>query len=160
MLMAIEEWENPRNVTELRGFLGFTNYYAIYLPGYAELAARLQEKLKVPRGLGKKGSRYPITWDADDQKAFEDIKSLLCERLVLQRMNPDKPFVIRADASRYAVGATLEQLTEGNEIPTTQDILERKTAPVGFMSRKLAKSQRNWTPRKQETYAIILALKK
>jgi hypothetical protein len=40
--MAIEKWEAPRNVTELRGFLGFTNYYAIYLPAYANLAARLQ----------------------------------------------------------------------------------------------------------------------
>ena len=55
-LMAIEKWEAPRTITELRGFLGFTNYYAIYLPGYATLAARLQEKLKVPKGAGKKGS--------------------------------------------------------------------------------------------------------
>ena len=53
--MAIEKWQTPRNVTELRGFLGFTNYYAVYLPGYAEWAARLQEKLKVPKGAGQKG---------------------------------------------------------------------------------------------------------
>jgi hypothetical protein len=75
-------------------------------------------------------------------------------------MNPDKPFVIRADASRYAVGAVLEQLAEGNGVPTKEDILGRKTVPVGFMSKKLTKTQRNWTPREQETYAIILALKK
>jgi len=150
-LMAIEKWEAPRNVTELRGFLGFTNYYAIYLPGYANLAARLQEKLQVPRGLGKKGSRYPISWEKEDQETFEAIKRLLCERLVLQRMNPDKPFVIRADASRYAVGAVLEQLAEGNGVPTKEDILGRKTVPVGFMSKKLTKTQRNWTPREQET---------
>ena len=91
-LMAIEKWEAPRNVTQLRGFLGFTNYYAIYLPGYATLAARLQEKLKVPKGAGKKGSRLPITWEQEDQEAFEAIKRLLCERLALQRMDPDKPF--------------------------------------------------------------------
>ena len=53
--MAIEKWQTPRNVTELRGFLGFTNYYAVYLPGYAEWAARLQEKLKVPKGARQKG---------------------------------------------------------------------------------------------------------
>ena len=159
-LMALEKWEAPRNVTELRSFLGFSNYYSIYLPGYAELAARLQEKLKVPRGLAKKGSHHPVTWDEEDQAAFEEIKRLLCERLTLQRMNPDKPFVIRADASRYAVGAVLEQMAEKEGIPTKEDILERRTAPVGFMSKKLTKCQRNWTPREQETYAIILALKK
>jgi hypothetical protein len=32
--------------------------------------------------------------------------------LVLQRVNPDKPFVLRTDASRYSVGATLEQLVD------------------------------------------------
>ena len=53
-LRAIEKWEAPRNITELRGFLGFTNYYSMYIPGYANLVARLQEKLKVPRGDGKK----------------------------------------------------------------------------------------------------------
>ena len=70
-------------------------------------------------------------------------------------MNPEKPFVIRADASRYAV---LEQMAENEGIPTKEDILERRTAPVGFMSKKLTKCQRNWTPREKETYAIILAL--
>ena len=45
----------------------------------------------------------------DDQKAFEEIKMVLCSKLILQRVNPDKPFVLRVDASRYAVGATLEQ---------------------------------------------------
>ena len=127
-LMAIQKWEAPRNVTELRGFLGFTNYYAIYLPEYATLAARLQEKLKVPRGAGKNGSRLPITWEQEDHEAVEAIKRLLCESLALQRMDPDKPFVIRADASRYAVGAVLEQLAEGRGIPTKEDVLERRTA--------------------------------
>jgi hypothetical protein len=66
---------------------------------------------------------------------------------VLQRVNPDKPFVLRVDASRYAVGATLEQLIDGDRNPTPQDVLEGKTVPVAFMSRKLTKGQRNWVPR-------------
>ena len=32
--------------------------------------------------------------------------------------------------------------------------------PVGFFSRKLAGSQKNWTPREKETYAIVSALRK
>ena len=161
-LRAIEKWEAPRNITELRGFLGFTNYYSMYIPGYANLVARLQEKLKVPRGDGKKGSRKPISWDAEDQHVFEALKQKLCEQLTLQRMNPDRPFILRTDASRYAVGAVLEQLEEskGTQPPTIEDVLQGRTVPVGFMSRKLTGGQRNWTPREQETFAIILALKK
>ena len=64
------------------------------------------------------------------------------------------------DASGYAVGATLGQLKEGDHRPTTQDVMEKKTIPVAFMSRKLTEGQRRWTPRELETYAIILALQK
>ena len=122
--------------------------------------APLQDKLKVPREEGKKGSKKKITWTAEDVEAFQKIKKKLVSGLLLQRVNPDKPFVLRVDASRYAVGATLEQLLDEDRAPTIDDVRQRKTVPVAFMSRKLASNQRNWVPREQETYAIIIALKK
>ena len=45
-LIHIQKWEIPHTVTALRGFLGLTNYYAEYVPGYVEAAAPLMEKLK------------------------------------------------------------------------------------------------------------------
>ena len=36
-LSAISNWERPKNITELRAFLGFTNYYSSYIPQYSEL---------------------------------------------------------------------------------------------------------------------------
>jgi hypothetical protein len=54
--------------------LGFTNYYTIYIKDYANIVGRLQEKLKVPRDIGKKGSRARISWDEEEQKAFDEIK--------------------------------------------------------------------------------------
>jgi len=59
-LMAVEKWPPPKNVTEMRSFLGFANYYASYIQDYARMAAPLMEKLKVGRTLGKKGSKHPI----------------------------------------------------------------------------------------------------
>ena len=58
------------------------------------------------------------------------------------------------------MGATLEQLIDEDRKPTAEDVMNKKTVPVAFMSRKLTKTQRNWVPREQETYAIILALQK
>ena len=84
--------------------MGFTNYYSSYIQGYADIVACLQEKLKVPRDEGKKGSKKKIPWGDKDQEAFQEIKKRLCSNLVLQRVNPDKPFVLRVDASGYAVG--------------------------------------------------------
>ena len=124
------------------------------------MVARLQEKLKVPHTAGKKGSRVKITWEEEDEEAFQEIKRRLCSYLVLQRVNPDKPFVLRVDASGYAVGATLERLVDEFRKPTLEDVQAGKTVPVAFMSRKLITGQRKWVPREQETYAIILALLK
>ena len=56
-LCAIEKWEVPKTISELRAYLGFTNYYTIYIKDYANIVGRLQEKLKVPRHLGKKAVR-------------------------------------------------------------------------------------------------------
>jgi hypothetical protein len=159
-LMAIEKWELPNTISELRAFLGFTNYYNTYIHLYAEVAAPLQDKLKVPREVGKKGSKVRVEFTPSDIQAFEELKKRLVSGLALQRVNPDKPFVLRVDASGYAVGATLEQLKEGDHQPTTEDVLQKKTVPVAFMSRKLTEGQRKWTPRELETYAIILALQK
>ena len=159
-LRAIEKWEVPQTITGLRAFLGFTNYYSTYIKGYSSLVARLQEKLKVPRAEGKKGSKKAISWDSEDLAAFEELKKRMCSELILQRVNPDKPFILRTDASGYAIGASLEQLKEGNERPSVEDVREGKTVPVAFMSRKLTDGQRKWVPREIETYAIICALQK
>ena len=58
------------------------------------------------------------------------------------------------------MGATLEQLLDEDRAPTVEDVRNKKTAPVAFLSHKLTPCQRNWVPREQETYAIILALEK
>ena len=159
-LSAIERWEVPKTISELRAFLGFTNYYSSYVEGYASVVACLQDKLKVSKEEGKMGSKKKILWTPTDQGAFNEIKRRLCSKLVLQRVDPDRPFVLRVDASGYAVGGVLEQLVDEARRPTPEDVLQKKTVPVAFMSRKLTQCQRNWVPREQETYAIILALQK
>ena len=74
-LMAVEKWEPPNTVSSLRSSLGFVNYYAVYVHKFAESVALLQENLKLPRELGKKGSKVRITWTEADQKAFDEIKA-------------------------------------------------------------------------------------
>jgi len=53
-LLPIQNWELPTVVTALRGFLGLTNHYSKYIPKNAELAAPMQELLKLPHSEGKK----------------------------------------------------------------------------------------------------------
>ena len=152
-LLALQKWELPRTVTQLRGFLGLANYYSSYVPQYAKYTGPLKGKLHFNREDGKKGSTKPIVWSPEDIKAFEGLKQVLAQQLELFRVNPDQPFVMKCDASDKAIGAVLEQereLESGN----------RALVPVAFFSRKLAKSQMNCTPREKKTYAIVSALRK
>ena len=97
----------------------------------------------MPRDIGKKGSTAVIGWDEADLDAFEAIKKVLCDSLILKQVNPDIPFVLRVDASKYAVEAALEQLLNEERCPTKEDVLNRTTVPVAFMSRKLTGYLRN-----------------
>ena len=38
-IRAIREWPEPRNVTELRGFIGICTYYRKFVKGFSQLAA-------------------------------------------------------------------------------------------------------------------------
>ena len=61
----------------------------------------------------------------------------------------DELFDICTDTSRYAIGATMEQVDD-----------EGHHHPLAFWSRNLTTRQRNWTPREQEAYAILCALRR
>ena len=110
-LLPIQQWQLPKTITELGGFLGLCNYFSEYVEHYAEFAGPLSEKLKVGRDDGKKGSKKPVTWTPADIQAFEALKHKLAQELELFQLDPDRPFVMRCDASDFAIGAVLEQVT-------------------------------------------------
>ena len=146
--MAVQKWEIPKTVTQLRGFLGLTNYYSAYVKDYAHMAGPLTSKLQLNREDGKKGSQKALKWNSEEVLAFNSLKRALVDNLELCQVQPDKPFIMKVDASRYACGAVLEQERDG------------EVHPVAFFSRKFTQGQQKWTPREQETYALVSALRK
>ena len=46
-LAALNHWERPTTISELRSFMGFCNYYSGYLRMYAELSGTLHKVLQV-----------------------------------------------------------------------------------------------------------------
>jgi hypothetical protein len=160
-LSAVQHWQLPPTVSSLRAFLGVCNYYAGYVRLYAELAAPLQEKLKLPRELTKAGSKHPVVWTEQEKEAFDKLKKALVADLELYHIDPAKPFVLRTDASDYAIGAVLEQFPKIDGVPRVEDLRPGASVPVAFMSRKLTEGQRlRWDVRDKETYAVVAALDK
>ncbi|CAI5483057.1 unnamed protein product [Closterium sp. Yama58-4] len=97
---AVKKWKVPENVKELQQFLGFANYYNRFMPQYAKIAAPLTDLLK---------KDTPFKWGAPHQQAMEQLQTALTTAPVLILPDPDKDYVVEADASDQAVGAVLMQ---------------------------------------------------
>ena len=149
-LAAILHWEKPQTISELRSFMGFCNYCSGCVRMYADLSGPLHKMLQVGKFDGRKRSKKKLTWTTEAEEAFDKLKGRLLGQLGLFLVDPNKGFVLRTDASDYAVGAVLEQVRcDGTHVP------------VAFWSRVLAEGQRRmWTAREKESYAIVCALRK
>ena len=130
-LLAVQKWKRPDTISALRGFLGCCNFYHTFVKDYAKYAVPLTELLKVGREAGRAGSKVRVQWSYECDEAFVQLKAALCEVATLHVPKFDSPFYIRTDASKYVVGAVLEQ----------QDSETGAHYPLAFWSRKLSPRQ-------------------
>ena len=79
---------------------------------------------------------------------LQKLKDELCSGRILHTPDYITGFVIQKDASDFAVGACLLQMSNGRE------------CPIMFASSKLTTAMVKWSIVEREAYAIIFALKK
>ncbi|GAQ92482.1 hypothetical protein KFL_010250020 [Klebsormidium nitens] len=104
---AIVRMVPPRDISELRAFLGTCGYYRRYVLNYARIAAPLNRLLQ---------NGVVWNWVTDEQKAFELLKLKLTEAPVLRRPDFTRPFELHTDWSATGLGAVLAQRDkEGKE---------------------------------------------
>ena len=90
----------PTNITELRSFLGMTQYMAKYIPAYATITSPLRELLK---------KYVSWIWSAAHQAAFDKLKEMLTSSHVMAYFDPAKETSILVDASPFGLGPILVQ---------------------------------------------------
>ena len=137
-LDAIVKAPEPKDLTQLRSYLGMLNFYRKFLVHAASVLEPLNRLLRKEESW---------KWDVEQSKAFQDSKSLLLDACLIH-FNPDLPIVVSADSSKYGIGAVLCQKKDGAELP------------VVFASRSLNRAEVNYTMTEKEALALIFALKK
>jgi len=143
-LSTVNEMKPPENKKQVRQILGFFSFFRDYIPNFAAIAKPLTD-------LTRKRVPNCIPWGEDHERAFQTLKSQLCEATTkgLKVVDFKRPFTLHVDASEYSVGAVLTQTDKNG-----------KEQPVAFASSKLNETQRAWSVIEKETFAAIWALKK
>ena len=139
-VQAIAQAPQPKNVSDLKAFLGLVNYYGKFLPNFATTLAPLHKLLT-------KGACYD--WSQSQQDAFDTVKSQLASSKVLVHYDSDIDLVLSCDASPYGVGAVLSHRCSADS--------ER---PIAYASRTMAPAEKRYSHMDKEALAIIFGLKR
>lgn len=139
-ISSIINWPLPKNIKQVRGFLGLAGWYRRFIANFSTIVCPITELLS-----GKR----KFSWTSEAQASFDNIKDLLTTAPVLTNPNFNNKFYLHCDASDVGIGAVLVQLDdEGNE------------KPIAYMSKKLNSAQRNYSVTERECLAAIEAVKK
>ncbi|KII72029.1 Retrovirus-related Pol polyprotein from transposon opus [Thelohanellus kitauei] len=130
----------PRNIHELRVFLGGIQFYNKFVPNLASIAAPLYE-------LTRREAFF--RWSVRQKEAFEKLLAILSSDKVLVHFDLKVPIGIACDASTEGVGAVLfHRFPDGSERPIT------------YASKILNSTQQKYSQIQKEAFSIIFALVK
>jgi hypothetical protein len=133
-VQAVIDWPIPKNLKQLRGFLGLTGYYRRFIKSYATIAAPLTDLLK----------KDSFQWSDVAAEAFHHLKHAITSAPVLVLPDFSKPFILETDASGIGIGAVLSQAGH----------------PIAYFSKKLGPTSQKQSAYLREFRAITEALAK
>ena len=144
-LDCIQHMPAPKNVKEIKQFLGLTGYCRKFVPRFADISRPLTT-------LTKKDKKFE--WTPACQKSFNLLKETLCSEPILKYADTSMPFTLYTDASKFSWAGLLTQSQVIDGKSTTTD------HPVAFDSGLFRGSQLNWAALMKEAFAIYTSVKK
>ena len=135
---GVLSWPEPRNVKDVRKFLGLANYYRRFIKDFTQVARPMNM-------LMRKDIKWK--WRREQQKTFNELKRIFTTRLVLAAPDLDKEFRVEADALNY----------------TTREVLLIKCSdemwrPVAFIFKSLSDTEKNYEIHNKEMLAVVRCL--
>lgn len=134
----IKDFPTPISNKDIQSFLGLVGYYRRFIPDFTKFSQCLTKLLK-------KNAKF--IWTDQQQNAFDNLRRYLISEPILQYPDFSKPFILKTDASNFAIGAILSQGDIPNDLP------------ISYASRTLNKAESNYSTTERELLAIVWAVK-
>ena len=136
---SIKDWKHPRSVQEVQIFIGFANFYRLFIKDFSQICTPITETLK--------GHPRKFNWRPEQNKAFKELKKHFITAPLLCHFFPDRERIVETDASNFALGCVLSQFKD------------KRLHPVAFHSLKLGDAESNYEIHDKELLAIFDAFK-
>lgn len=133
----IQKFRTPRNVTELKSFLGLASFLSAYIKNFADIAKPLWDAT----------ADGQFDWKEHQQEAFIKLKDAIINCTVKQGFfNGGDETFLYTDASEVAVGAVLVQKNQ-----------EGKFRVIAFASKLLSATEQRYPQTQREALGIVWA---
>ena len=130
---AVIKWERPKNVFEVRSFLGLAGYYGRFAENFSRITCLMTR-------LTRKGVNFD--WKDKCEESFQELKKRLTIAPMLITPIIGERYIVYCDASRNGLGCVLMQ----------------RERVVAYASRQLKNHEQNYPTHDLELTAIVFAL--
>ena len=128
-LKVIKDWPQPKNLHELRSFIGTCAYYRRFIEKFSVIAGSLHD-------LTKKKVKYQ--WKDKEEEAFQTLKNKLLSESLLKLPDLSKSFEVHCDSCGDSLGVVL--LQEGHPIAYESRRLNTHKKILGIYEKELLAS--------------------
>ena len=134
---GIRDLAEPRNLIELRRFLGMCNQLNKFSPLLTDTTKPMRDLLC---------SRNQWLWGETQPKAFMETKQLLSSTPILSLYDQKRPTRVSADASSFGLGAVLMQQHS-----------DKQWRPIAYASRAMTPTEQRYAQVEKEALAVTWA---
>jgi hypothetical protein len=99
-IRSIMEWTTPKDVLDIRSFMGLAGYYMRFIKGFSKIGCPITT-------LQKKGTKFP--WTQKCEERFQTLKHLLTHAPMLKIADPEANFLVCTYAYKEGLGGVLMQ---------------------------------------------------
>ena len=125
----------PKNVTEVRSFLGLAQYLARFIKDFASISAPIRQHTH---------QNVKWVWGPEQQHAFDCLKARMATPEVMKYFNSSLKTELIVDASQVGLGAILTQVTA-----------DGGTNIVAYASRSLTDCESRYSQTEREALAVV-----